>query len=84
MTTTKFRNRAPVIFDVSPEQRADALRRHQVSEKLLDEKQRKKVTGISRSTWYRLTMQNRAPKPRKIDNKNRYLLSDLILFFELS
>lgn len=78
----KFRNEKPEPFNVSPQQRADVLRRHQLTERLVDEKERMLITGISRSSWYRLELENRVPRARKPDNKRRYLLSEILYFVE--
>lgn len=78
----KFKNTKPSQFFVSPQQRADVLHRHQLTERLVDEKERLLITGMSRSTWYRLEQENRVPRARKPDNKRRYLLSELLFFVE--
>lgn len=81
-TALKFRNERPQPFSVSPQQRADVLRRHGLSERLIDEKERLVITGISRSSWYRLELECRVPRARKPDNKRRYLLSEILYFVE--
>lgn len=79
----KLKNKKQSIFNVTAQQRAEILHRHRLTERLVDEKERLLITGISRSTWYRLEQQEqRVPSSRKIDIKKRYLLSELLFFLE--
>lgn len=78
----KLKNKKQESFSVTPQQRAEILHRHRLTERLVDEKERRLITGISRSTWYRLEQEQRVPSSRKIDIKKRYLLSELLFFLE--
>lgn len=78
----KLKNKKQSIFNVTAQQRAEILHRHRLTERLVDEKERLLITGISRSTWYRLEQEQRVPSSRKIDIKKRYLLSELLFFLE--
>ena len=47
-------------------------------DRIVREEERRKVTGISRSTWWRLERQGQAPKRRQIsENAVGWLESDL-------
>lgn len=81
-TALKFKNPPRQAFIVSAQQRVDVLQRHGLSERLVDERERLAITGISRSTWRRLEQKRLVPLPKKIDVKNRYLLSEIMLFLE--
>ncbi len=78
----KLKNKKQESFSVTPQQRVEVLHRHRLTERLVDEKERQIITGISRSTWWRLEQEKRVPLSRKIDIKRRYLLSELLYFLE--
>ncbi len=50
-----------------------------MTERFIREKERFKITGIPRSSWYVLQKENKAPKPISLgENRVAWLLSDLI------
>ena len=50
----------------------------EVTERLVRERERRGITGTSRSHWYRLMREDRAPKPIAVSEKiTAWALSDL-------
>ncbi|MFC1508028.1 helix-turn-helix transcriptional regulator [Pseudomonadota bacterium] len=58
----------------------DILRHYGESERLCREKERCKITSVSRTQAWKLEQKGIFPKRRKIGNTNVWLLSDLLLW----
>lgn len=68
------------VFDVDDSERARILAVYGETERLIDEKERRAITNISRTTWYRLEQENAVPERKGRDFRCRWLLSDILLF----
>ncbi len=64
----------------SPAERIEALRLAGHTDKAIDEGIRCKLTGISRSTWDRMSKDKEVPKPFTGFKKNRWMLSEILVF----
>lgn len=64
----------------APRERQQALQSANEKERLITEAQRRQITAISRSTWYRYEKGNKVPPPCKNENCRRWLLSDILVY----
>ncbi len=64
------------------EQRAEILSIYGESERLVRENERKHITSVSSTTWWRLTKQNRVPVAKQIGTSKFWLLSDLLFWMQ--
>lgn len=68
------------VFTANDAERAKILATYGETERLIDEKERKAITNISRTTWYRLEQEKAVPKKKGRDYRCRWLLSDILIF----
>ncbi len=66
----------------SDEERKRVLDVANEKERAICEAERRFLTGISRSTWFRLNKKNAVPRPLKDDNRCRWLISEILVFIE--
>jgi predicted DNA-binding transcriptional regulator AlpA len=64
----------------TPKERAEALAISNQSDRAIDEKERRDLTQMSRQTWYRRSKLNQVPKAIADDNRNRWLLSEILVY----
>lgn len=56
----------------------DILGLYGEQERLVPEPERRKITGVSRSTWWRLEKAGEVPDCRRVGGRTLWLLSDLL------
>ena len=64
------------------EQRAEILSIYGEAERLVRESERKHITSVSSTTWWRLTKQNQVPVAKQIGTSKSWLLSDLLFWMQ--
>lgn len=47
----------------------------------IDEKLRAEITGVSRTTWWRLERQGKTPPVYRVGHMKRWLLSEILEYF---
>ncbi|HBN13544.1 MAG: hypothetical protein CMQ46_10435 [Gammaproteobacteria bacterium] len=58
----------------------DILHLYGEQERLVQESERRQITGISRSTWWRLDKAGKVPDCRRVGGRTLWLLSDLLMW----
>ncbi|WP_133408200.1 helix-turn-helix transcriptional regulator [Parashewanella tropica] len=61
-------------------QRAEILDNYGLTERLIREAERQKITTVSRATWWRLEQQNKTPEKKHLGTAVAWLLSDLLIW----
>lgn len=64
------------------EQRAKILDAYGKSERLVREAERKSITSVSNTTWWRLSQSKQVPPTRQIGKTKSWLLSDLLFWIQ--
>ncbi|HEM6843092.1 TPA: transcriptional regulator [Providencia stuartii] len=63
-------------------QRAEILNAYGESERLVRETERKQITSVSNTTWWRLSRKGQVPVAKQVGTTKSWLLSDLLLWIQ--
>lgn len=63
-------------------QRAEILTAYGESERLVREAERKQLTSVSNTTWWRLSRKGQVPVAKQVGTTKSWLLSDLLLWMQ--
>ncbi|MBD6980571.1 hypothetical protein [Vibrio parahaemolyticus] len=63
-------------------QRAEILNAYGESERLVRETERKQITSVSNTTWWRLSRKGQVPVAKQVGTTKSWLLSDLLLWMQ--
>lgn len=74
------KNAEPKYQIATAAERIEALRLAGYTERAIDHEERSKLTGISKSTWDRMSKDHTVPKPFIGSKKNRWMLSEILVF----
>lgn len=64
----------------STEERVEALAKAQTTERVIHEKERAEITGISRTSWYRLELFKQVPEYGTNGKRKFWMISDIYVY----
>lgn len=64
----------------STEERVEALAKAQTTERVIHEKERAEITGISRTSWYRLELAKQVPECGTNGKRKFWMISDIYVY----